>query len=252
MNNTPAIELRDVDFSYDSEPVLENVNITINQKEFVSIVGPNGGGKTTLLYLILGLMNPDRGEVRVLGKKPEDARTKIGYMPQSLDFDRQFPVTVMDVVLMGRLNSRLGGPYSKEDKNEAMRALQEIGIEDLAKRPFSKLSGGQRQRVLIARTLTCEPEVLLLDEPTANVDPHTESMMHEFLDQMQNRVTMVLVSHDLGFVSRAVKSVICVNRRVVRHPTAEITPEAIKELYKGEMRIVRHDQRYQNGKNSDG
>jgi zinc transport system ATP-binding protein len=173
-------------------------------------------------------------------------------MPQSLDFDRQFPVTVMDVVLMGRLDSRLGGPYSKEDKKAAMRALQEIGIDDLAKRPFSKLSGGQRQRVLIARTLTCEPEILLLDEPTANVDPHTESMMHEFLDQMQNRVTMVLVSHDLGFVSRAVKSVICVNRRVVRHPTAEITPEAIKELYKGEMRIVRHDQRYQNGKNSSG
>ena len=252
MNNFPAISFRDVNFSYDSQPVLEDVNLTIGQGEFVSIVGPNGGGKTTLLHLILGLIEPNRGEVRILGQKPEAARVKIGYMPQSINFDRQFPVTVMDVVLMGRLGNRFGGPYRKSDKAAAQKSLEEMGIADLARRPFSKLSGGQRQRALIARTLTCDPEILLLDEPTANVDPHTENMMHEFLSDLYEKLTIVLVSHDLAFVTRAVKSVICVNKKVVRHPTAEVTPEAINELYKGEVRIVRHDQRYENGKNSDG
>jgi zinc transport system ATP-binding protein len=252
VDDVPAIKFRNVYFSYDSVPVVKEVNLTVKQGEFVSIVGPNGGGKTTLLYLMMGLIEPDSGEVKVLGKKPEASRRKIGYMPQSMDFDRQFPVTVMDVVLMGRLGSRFGGPYSKEDKQAAMGAMEEIGIDSLAKRPFSKLSGGQRQRVLIARTLACNPEILLLDEPTANVDPDTEGMMHEFLHEMHKRMTILLVSHDLGFVSKAVKSVICVNKRVVRHPTAEITPEAIRDLYNDEMRIVRHDQHFQNGKNSNG
>jgi zinc transport system ATP-binding protein len=220
MNEILAVHFENVFFSYDSVPVLEDVNFTINQGEFVSVVGPNGGGKTTLLYLILGLLEPDRGGIRILGKKPEAARKKIGYMPQSMNFDTQFPVTVMDIVLMGRLGNRWGGPYSKADKDIALRSLDDIGVAQLAKRPFSKLSGGQRQRVLIARTLACEPDILLLDEPTAN---------------------------DLGFVFKAAKSALCVNRRVVRHPTAEITPEAIQGLYRGEMRIVLHDRKLKNG-----
>jgi zinc transport system ATP-binding protein len=247
MNEIPVIQFENVFFSYDSVPVLEDVSFTINHGEFVSVVGPNGGGKTTLLYLILGLLEPERGRIRILGKKPEAARKKIGYMPQSLNFDTQFPVTVMDIVLMGRLGNRWGGPYSKADKDIAMRSLDEIGVAQLAKRPFSKLSGGQRQRVLIARTLACEPEILLLDEPTANVDPDTEGVLHTFLRDLAKRVTILLVSHDLGFVFKAAKSALCVNRRVVRHPTAEITPEAIQGLYQGEMRVVLHDRRLKNG-----
>lgn len=247
MSENPVIEFENVYFSYDSALILEDVSFKINSGEFVSVVGPNGGGKTTLLSLILGLLEPDKGKIRILGRKPEAARKKIGYMPQSLNYDTQFPITVMDIVLMGRLGNRWGGPYLKADKEVAMSALEEIGVEQLAKRPFSKLSGGQRQRVLIARTLACEPEILLLDEPTANVDPDTEGVLHSFLQKLVEKVTILLVSHDLAFVFKAVKSALCVNRTVVRHPTAKITPEAIRGLYRGEMRIVRHDQKLNNG-----
>ncbi|MEA2085284.1 MAG: ABC transporter ATP-binding protein [Thermodesulfobacteriota bacterium] len=238
-----AADLKNVSFAFSERPVLEDVNLTIKRGEFASIVGPNGGGKTTLLKLLLGLYKPDSGEILVLGRTPTKSRFRIGYMPQHTNLDMYFPVTVMDVVLMGRLGLSLGGRYSKKDREAAGTALSEVEMSGAANRIFSELSGGQRQRVLIARALCSEPELLLLDEPTSNVDSEIEEAFFEILTELNQRMTILMVSHDVGFVSQVVKSVICVNRKVVVHPTTEINGTIIKDIYGGDFRMVRHDHR---------
>jgi zinc transport system ATP-binding protein len=244
MSDPPAIELRDVSFAYNGLPVLQDVNLTVHSCESVCIVGPNGGGKTTLLKLMLGLLEPSRGTVRIFGQPPRAVRLRMGYTPQYVQHDPQFPATVMDIVLMGRLGRPglrgLFGWYGGDDRRAAREALQQVGMENLARRPFSALSGGQRQRVLIARALCCHPELLLLDEPTANIDTLVEARLFDILREINQRMTVVVVSHDLGFVSNLVQSVVCVNRQVVVHPTSQLTGELIKEIYGGEVRVVRH------------
>jgi zinc transport system ATP-binding protein len=207
----------------------------------VCVVGPNGGGKSTLLKIILGLFRPDSGRVRVLGTTPARARSRIGYMPQYAHHDPQFPVTVMDVVLMGRLERGWGGPYSGEDKIAAKAALAELGLMDLRGRLFNALSGGQRQRVLIARALATDPELLILDEPTANVDVMVEARFLDILKELNHRMTIVMATHDLGFVSDIVSNVVCVNRRVIVHPTSELTGDMMSDIYGGEVRAIHHD-----------
>ncbi len=241
-SDSPAIEINDLWFSYGAYPVLEDVNITIPDGDFVSVVGPNGGGKTTLVKLILGLLKPSRGAVRVFGTTSEAARPRIGYMPQHSQLDPQFPATVMDVALMGRLgHGRLFGPYSKEDKEIVSRALDQVGLCSLVKKPFAAISGGQRQRLFIARALACEPDLLLLDEPTANLDVVMEWDLYGLLQTLNENLTVIMVSHDLGFVSKIVKSVVCVKRKVLMHQTCEITGEMINEIYGSPMRMVRHN-----------
>jgi zinc transport system ATP-binding protein len=236
-----AIELEKVSFSYGATQALEDVSFTAGRGDFVSVVGPNGGGKTTLLKLMLGQLQPDCGRVRVFGRTPEQARRSVGYMPQHARLDLQFPVTVMDVVLMGRLgNGSPIGPFRATDRQVAAEALREVGLHDLRSRPLAALSGGQRQRVLIARALACEPELLLLDEPTSNLDPHVESTFQDLLRRLNERLTIVVVSHDLGFVSQMVRTVICVNRRVQVHPTGELTGEMIQNMYDHDVRMVLH------------
>lgn len=241
--NESIVELKDVSFAYNREPVLESVNLSIKNGEFASIVGPNGGGKSTLLKLFLGLLHPKTGTIRVFGKAPEKVKHRIGYMPQHVQFDFQFPVTVMEVVLMGRLGHRLGGRYSKKDRQIAGNALEEVHMLNMAKHSFSDLSGGQRQRVLIARALSCEPDLLLLDEPTSNIDPEVEEAFFEILKTLNRRMTILFATHDIGFVSQSVRSVICVNRCVVVHPTSELTGDIIKDIYGGEICMIRHDHR---------
>ncbi|MCF6334513.1 MAG: ABC transporter ATP-binding protein [Spirochaetales bacterium] len=235
-----AINFDNVSFKYGSLPVLENADFTINQGDFISILGPNGGGKTTLAKLILGLHDPDSGRIAVNGKTPRQMRDKIGYVPQYSLFDPNFPVSVKDVVLMGRIRNFFVG-YSRRDKDLAAKAMESVGIGDLSTTSFSALSGGQRQRVLIARALATEPEILLLDEPTANVDAAIEYKMSAMLKELKKKMTVLLITHDLGFVSELVDKVVCVNRRVHIHPTSGITEEHIRELYNENMKIVRHD-----------
>jgi zinc transport system ATP-binding protein len=237
-----AIDVREMWFSYDGHPVLENVNFSIPRGDFVSVVGPNGGGKTTLLKLVCGLLQPSKGEIRVFGVSPQQGRPRVGYMPQHTQLDPLFPASVKDVALMGRLgHGRSFGPYSKKDKELAEHALEMVGMSDLCRKPFAAISGGQRQRLFIARALACEPDLLLLDEPTANLDMVMEGDLYELLQNLNERLTVVMVSHDLGFVSKIVKSVLCVKRKVLMHPTAEITGEIINEIYGSPMRIVRHN-----------
>ena len=242
MTDQPAIVMENVSFSYGGPPVVEDVNLRIEPRQFVSVVGPNGGGKTTLLRLILGLLKPDSGSVRVLGTSPVEARGRVGYVPQSAELDSHFPISVRDVVLMGRLGvHRRLGPYDRADRSIADAALDEMKLADLRRRSFASLSGGQRQRALIARALACRPDILLLDEPTASLDIAVEGELYALLTALSDRLTIVLVSHDLGFVSRFVESVICVKRRVVVHPTSELTGEIIREVYGADVRMVRHD-----------
>ncbi len=240
MTAEPVIEIRDLTFAYGATPVLSDVNLTIYQGDYVCMVGPNGGGKTTLLRLILGLLTPTRGSVRVFGKPPVEARRRIGYMPQHAQLDPQFPVRVRDVVLMGRLRNLRLGPFGRADRAKAAAALAEVGLADYAKRPFAALSGGQRQRVLIARALACEPELLLLDEPTANLDPLVQDEMNELLRELNRRLTVILVSHDVGFVAQQVKTVVCVNRYVRVHGAEAITGDSIRALYGHDVQLVHH------------
>jgi zinc transport system ATP-binding protein len=241
--DTPAIQLTNVSFAYGDAPVLEDVTLALGVSELVAVVGPNGGGKTTLLKLALGLLAPDAGTVSVFGQPARSGRRRIGYMPQHLQCDAQFPVSVLDVVLMGRLDRLRGGFYRAADRAQAREALAEFGLADAAERPFASLSGGQRQRALIARALAGEPDLLLLDEPTSSIDLESEHRLRDTLTRLNRRMAIVMVSHDLGFVSDIVRSVVCVNRRVVVHPTSQLTGEAISELYGADMRLVRHDHR---------
>ena len=244
----PVIAIENVSFNYNGSPVLEDVSFTVAERDFVSLVGPNGGGKTTLLKLMLGLLVPTSGRVRIFGGNPVTGRPRIGYLPQHSQVDPRFPANVTDVTLMGRVSkSRNIGPYRKVDREAAWRALRQVDLYDDRHRPFADLSGGQRQRVLIARALAAEPELLLLDEPTASLDVRVEEELYELLKELNERLTIVLVSHDLGFVSQFVKSVVCVKRRVVVHPTSEITGAIIQEIYGGDVRMVRHDHRCAEG-----
>lgn len=252
MTKTPVITFQDVSFAYEAAPIVENVNLTISRGELLCVVGPNGGGKTTLLKLMLGLIKPDTGRVRVFDLPPTQARHRIGYVPQHNNYDPQFPITALDIVLMGRLQSRWRPRYSRNDKNIADDALAQVGLADIADHTFSQLSGGQRQRILIARALATEPEILLLDEPTANIDLAVESRLHETLAQLKSRMTILMVTHDLGFVSDIVASVVCVNRQVVVHPTSDITGEIIHDIYGEPVRMIRHDHRCSEGGHQHG
>jgi len=251
MSSEPVILLRNVSFAYEAVPVLEDVSFAVAERQAVCMVGPNGGGKTTLMKLILGLLKPSRGEVRVFGQAPERARLRVGYMPQHVRHDPLFPVTVADIVLMGRLGGGglrgLLGWYGRTDRQIALDALRQVNMEALARRPFAALSGGERQRVLIARALCCQPDLLLLDEPTANVDTLEEARLFDVLRELNRRMTILVVSHDLGFVSSLVESVICVNRRVIVHPTSQITGQVIQDIYGGQVRMVRHGDTFSHG-----
>lgn len=243
MSDVPVIEISGLTFAYSGgEAILHDADLTIREHEFVCMVGPNGGGKTTLIKLLVGLLRPDRGTLRVLGMDPKDARQRIGYMPQHERLDPQFPASVMDVVLMGCLGygNRIG-PYRKRDKERAAQVMKDVGLYDLRHRTFAELSGGQRQRALIARAMACDPSLLLLDEPTAHLDPAVQDDFYRLLHQMDRRLTLLLVSHDVGFVSKYVDKVVCVNRQVVVHPTGDLTGKVISDLYGRDVDMILHN-----------
>jgi zinc transport system ATP-binding protein len=242
--NSTVIEFEDVSFSYGGVPVVAGVDLAINERDFVYVIGPNGSGKTTLLRLTVGLILPQQGTVRVFGLPPEKARDRIGYVAQSSRHDAGVPMTVKDVVLMGRLSSNRVGRYGDEDLAATVRILERLQIADLADRPFSDLSGGQKQRVLIARALVSDPDLVLLDEPTANIDASAREGILDLLEELREEITIVMVSHDVGFVPQSVNKVVCVNRKVVVHPTGEITAESVDQVFGRQMRLVRHDRLY--------
>jgi zinc transport system ATP-binding protein len=236
-----AVDVRNVWFSYDKIPVLQDITFTVKQGDFVVVLGPNGGGKTTLLKLLIGILKPDTGTIDILGEPPHHGNHRIGYMPQHTDFNLTFPVSVMEIAMMGRLSrSRLGRWYSWQDRLKVEKALKKVGMWDYRFKPIGKLSGGQRQRVFIARALVTDPEILFLDEPTAGTDPEFETDIYEFLRKLNEKVTIVVITHDIGVISRYAKSVACVNRTLIFHGEGQITTEMIEMAYQCPVDLIAH------------
>ncbi len=226
------IEMKNLDFAYAGETILASINLTVKDKDFLAIIGPNGGGKTTLLKLMLGLLTPDRGTVLINGKPPGNTDSSIGYVPQNVHMNQSFPISALDVVLMGAFDpkNRFRRNQAKY-KKEALDALDRLEMGDYANKKIGTLSGGQRQRVLIARALVSHPELLLLDEPTASIDTKGQAEFYELLARLNKEITILVVSHDLLVISRYVNAVACVNQRLHYHDQAEITGDMLETMY---------------------
>lgn len=239
--NHEIVTLNDVSVSIGGTKILEKLSLKVFEKEFFGIVGPNGGGKTTLLRVILGLQKLTAGKVKVFGRDPAISRKRIGYVPQRLFFDRDFPITVSETVLMGRISSRgLFRGYGNEDKVMARHALETVGMAGLEKRQVGGLSGGELQRLLIARALVGQPELLLLDEPTASIDPEMKTSIYDLLDSLVKSMTIIMVTHDTGAISQHVSRVACLNCRLGMHEHGSITKEELSGMYHYPVDIVKH------------
>lgn len=241
MEETRLLELKDIWVSINGTSVLEGIDLFMEQGDFLGIIGPNGGGKTTLLKVVLGLITPSRGEVLVFGKSPNEVRKMIGYVPQHTLFDMDFPISVWDVVLMGRYGKAgLFKRYNQADKSAAMSALETVGMLAHRDSKIGELSGGEIQRVFIARALVTEPQLLLLDEPTASVDQAMQTEFYEILDDLKQRMAIILVSHDIGAVSVYVNKIACLNRQLFYHGSKEISAEVLEATYKCPVQMITH------------
>ena len=226
------IDIQNLNFAYNRQPVLIDVNLTVAAGEFIAMIGPNGGGKTTLLKLMLGLLKADSGKVRIFGKAPQAVSHRIGYVPQDVHINKDFPISALDVVLMGKLRPGPGwSRHSEGHRQEAMQALAQVEMEKFSSRRIGELSGGQKQRVFVARALVTDPELLFLDEPTASIDTKGQNEFYRLLNELNERITIIVVSHDLMAVSGFIKSVVCVNRRLHYHGHAELTMDMIEMMY---------------------
>ncbi|MFW9626695.1 MAG: metal ABC transporter ATP-binding protein [Sulfurospirillum sp.] len=212
------IQINHLYFSYDGATVLEDINLSYNKNEFLAIIGPNGGGKSTLLKMMIGLLEPERGEVLLFGEKPLQVSHEIAYVPQDTIANKDFPIKVMDVVLMGRLSkSKAFATYSKEDREIALRMLERVGMKGFENQKINTLSGGQRQRVFIARALACEAKIMFLDEPTASIDTAGQIDMFKLLKSLNDTVGIVIISHDINVALNYATKVVHVNRTLFLH-----------------------------------
>ncbi len=237
----PLVEVRDVTFGYGREVVLDHVSLAIEPRDFLAVIGPNGGGKTTLLKAILGLVRPWSGEVVFHLPSGSDPRGRLGYVPQFSTFDRDFPLRIAEMVLMGRLGRRsILRPYSREDRAAAGRALERLGLEGVARSHASEVSGGQLQRALIARALVSEPEILFLDEPTASIDAESRETLRELLEDLNRTIPIVVVTHDVTSLAPMVQRIACINRKLFYHGGPELSLEVMEEVYGCPVELVTH------------
>jgi zinc transport system ATP-binding protein len=227
-----VIEIKKLNFSYNNQPVLRDVNLTLHQGDFVAMIGPNGGGKTTLLKLMLGLLKADSGDMRIFNRPPQAVSHRIGYVPQDVHVNKNFPISVLDVVLMGKLRPGRGwSRHSQQDRQAAINALDQVEMKKFRDQRIGELSGGQKQRVFVARALVTDPELLFLDEPTASIDTKGQNEFYALLKELNKTITILIVSHDLMVISGSIKSVICVNQKLHYHGHAELTSEMIEMMY---------------------
>jgi zinc transport system ATP-binding protein len=237
--NGAVIELEHVHVSYGPVVALDDVTLSVGKGEFLGVIGPNGAGKSTLLQVILGMVKPTKGTVRVFGKPVRELGSdirRIGYVPQLSTLDTRFPIRVADVVVMGRYNQiGLGRLPSAQDRQAATEALELVHMGDLRNRQIGQLSGGQRQRVLVARALSAKPELLLLDEPMTGIDAKVRTGLYELINDLHKSMglTVILVSHDVNVVSKVVDKVACMNRRLVAHglPRQAVGADMLESTY---------------------
>jgi zinc transport system ATP-binding protein len=214
----PVIEIKDLTFAYEKDVVLEEINLTVEALDFLAIIGPNGGGKSTLLKLILGLLRPKKGTIRIFGEPPSRQLSTIGYVPQNTNVNTDFPIKVIEVVLMGHVGKKkpLFG-YGKDEIACAMGALGQVGMQDFAQSKIGDLSGGQRQRVMIARALCAHPRILILDEPTSSIDIKGQKEIYELLKVLNRTITVIVVSHDISIILEYANKAAHVNKRLAFH-----------------------------------
>ncbi|HKK81185.1 MAG TPA: ABC transporter ATP-binding protein [Prolixibacteraceae bacterium] len=233
------IEIRNLTVRYGEYTAIKDVNLSISQPDFIGVIGPNGGGKTTLLKAILGLLQPSSGEI-IFSEKLENKQSDIGYLPQINKFDHRFPISVKEVILSGMAGkNRWIKPYSKKDDKKLESIISELDVEHIVHKPIGELSGGQMQRVFLGRALISEPKLLVLDEPDTYVDNQFEHELYEMLVELNKRMAILLVSHDVGTISSYVKGIACINTEFNYHPSNVISPEQLK-AYNCPIQIITH------------
>lgn len=228
-----AVEIQNMSFSYGHSLVLDQVSFTIQEGDFVGIIGPNGGGKTTLMKLMLGLLKPQKGTIKLLGKKVPHPKASVGYVPQNTSHNIDFPITVEECVALGFLNQ-------KKDPKLISWALEQVHMQDYRFKRLGELSGGERQRIFIARALVSSPRIMLLDEPSSNIDVGGQEQLFKLLEELNQQMTVVVVSHDLMVLSNRIKSVVCVNKTAHHHPEREVTSEMMRKMYGCEVDLIAH------------
>ena len=233
--SNPLIEISNMDIAYQKQLVLSRVSLSVYEQDFIGIIGPNGGGKTSLLKAILGLVKPLKGTISY-----SFDRSEIGYLPQGSQLDESFPISVKEVIASGLERGLKPGRMSaRERQGKVKQTLEEVGIEALHSRPVGELSGGELQRTLLARAIISSPRILILDEPDTHVDNQFELELYALLKELNNTITILLVSHDIGIISPYIKTIACVNRDLHYHPTNEITQEQLK-VYNCPIEIIAH------------
>lgn len=226
------IEIKNLSFSYDKQVILEDLNLSVEEHDFLAIIGPNGGGKSTLLKLILGINPVKNGNILTFGEVPKKNLAKIGYVPQNTNVNTDFPIKVIEVVLMGHIGSKrpLFG-YGKEEKSCALGALAQVGMEKFANEKIGSLSGGQRQRVMIARALCANPKILILDEPTASIDVDGQKQIYDLLKTLNDSITIIVVSHDISVIMQYANKVVHINKTLSSHDISGLKPNDPSEHF---------------------
>ena len=242
MEKQTIISINNLWAGYEADTILEDINFEMFQDDYVGLIGPNGGGKTTLIRVILGLLKPDKGTITVMGQDPVHGRKHIGYVSQFQVEDKHFPISVWDVVAMGRLQPTLANNFriQPHDKEAIEIALEQTGMQNYRKRSMNELSGGQRQRVYISRALAAEPKLLLLDEPTSSVDSQSSNQLYDLLSELNDHIAILLISHDLTAISTYVKTIGCVNRQLIYQGTKEFTADMVEVGYGCPVDLIAH------------
>ncbi len=242
VNHSKAVCIENLTVKYRETPAIAGVSLNIEDGDYLGVIGPNGGGKTTLLKAIIGLAPHSSGKVTVYGRKPNNLRGLISYVPQITALDKRFPINVNEVVLTGMLNPKFipFNKYSKNDQKKADELLNRVGIYKLKERMISELSGGEFQKMLIARALAVNPRLLLLDEPTASVDANSREQIFSLLNELNKSMTIILVTHDLSAVSSHVKKIACLNGKLVYHGGTELNEEIVNALYGCPIDLIAH------------
>ena len=237
-----ALSIENLFLSYGKNQVLKDINLEIEDKHFLGIIGPNGGGKTSLLKVISGLSEYDQGSVKIYGKNIKECDGYIGYVPQASEFDKSFPINVLDVILLGSLKAKfkLFENFSDRSVQNAEKIMRDLNIYNLKNRQIGQLSGGQLQKVLIARALMTDPKILLLDEPTASIDTSSTTHIYDLLSNLNDKITIIVVTHNLEAVSSYFDSIACLNKKLYHHNEKKIDSDTIKEVYGCPVDLIAH------------
>ena len=237
----PLIQITDLSASYDNKTVLSHINLAVYEQDFLGVIGPNGGGKTTLVKSILGLHRPDKGQIRFFREGKETPEINMGYLPQYNSIDKKFPISVYEVVLSGLSKQKsLFKRYSKEQHEQVREIIVRMGLEGCENRAIGQLSGGQLQRAMLGRALVSNPEVIILDEPNTYIDKRFEAKLYELLEEINRERAIILVSHDIGTVLQNVKTIACVNETLDYHPDTEVPAEWLEEHFGCPIELLGH------------